>query len=110
MASRRIRLSWNQKRAILDECNRQGIFAGAPGVERICQWAFNNLKLSRKPCHKTVMRIIRNKDEIIEQSLSVKHNGKENPQVLGENASRMGLVYVGQENMLNGKLDQRKSS
>ena len=64
MALHRTRLSWKEKKLILDECRRRNVTCGQKSIEEVWEWAKKLLKLHKTPAYKTVLSIIRDRTRI----------------------------------------------
>ena len=74
MSGKRIRLTWEQKRAVVLECERRGVINGYRNIQSVCDWAKSSLKLIKKPSYKTVKKIIAEKEKINMKALSTHSN------------------------------------
>ena len=74
MVRNRARLSWKQKKLILDECDRRNVTRGEKKILEICTWARSKLKLQVAPSYRSVLSIIRDAERVTEKTISVQRN------------------------------------
>ena len=68
--TKRVRLTWSQKHAILRKCKELGVSGGVNGVKQVKTWAASELKLGNVPSYRTVLRILRDEDTIMSRKNS----------------------------------------
>ena len=71
---RRARLSWKQKKLILRKCDRQNVTRGEKKILEVCTWARSELKLQVAPTNRSTLTIIRDDEQIIEETISILQN------------------------------------
>ena len=73
MVRHRVRLSWEQKKTILEECQERNVTSGKRKILEVCAWAWATLRLTKQPSYRVVLNIIRDRDRILMKSQST-HN------------------------------------
>ena len=64
MHSSRVRLTWEQKLAIVHECRERGGGGGIRKMNEVSAWAVNKLKLHSPPSYRTMLRILADEERI----------------------------------------------
>ena len=59
MAPQRLRMSWKEKHAIFLECRRRNVTGGYRKIFSVCELAFRELNLVKKPAYQTVLLMVR---------------------------------------------------
>ena len=67
----RIRLSWRQKRMIIEEHLRRGVNGNSNELQSLCNWAKKKMNLPCAPSRNTIKRITTNQEIVNELSESI---------------------------------------
>lgn len=66
--SRRVQLSWKEKRTASDEFRRRNVHGGSNAIAEVAEWALHTLHLAKVPCFHTVLRILRDHNCVLMKS------------------------------------------
>ena len=72
----RLRLSFKQKAIILSECEKRKIAGGSNNLILICNWAKTTFKLNKRPCTRTIRRILADSEFVKEMNDGVNNKRK----------------------------------
>ena len=75
----RLRLSWQQKQQIIDECERRNISGGKTDLGEVSKGAQNRLALVKALNYKSMLRIVREKEKIRLRAESILKDYEKSP-------------------------------
>ncbi len=77
MVCAQLRLSWQQKFAVLCDCNRPGVSGEVRDTDGIGKWAQHELRLSKQPFYHTIIRILHDEEKVRNKISSVERAKKQ---------------------------------